>query len=138
MRSKFHSRPNNPAKKKMKNPGKLKYPLLRKHRLMRLFGIREMAAKIGISRQALSCYERGIYPPSVDVFERLKKALGLKGDFFEYFERTARSPVARRAKKRCKARKCNDVAVCDGRCIDHYREHLEKKDSLIEDSEAES
>jgi DNA-binding XRE family transcriptional regulator len=75
----------------MTEKANLKYPFIRKQRKRFLMGSRELAAKIGISHTALCDYETGKYPPSLEVFVKLKKALRLEGSIEDYFGRAGRS-----------------------------------------------
>jgi transcriptional regulator with XRE-family HTH domain len=117
------------AAEKIVKPSKenLKYVLFRKHRLMRLLGLRELALKVGISRQTLSDYERGLYPPTIEIFERLQKSLGLTGDIVEYF---GRRPKATPQKKiPCCVKDCENKAYCKNMCRAHYERMLDKKNA---------
>jgi len=100
---------------------------LRDSRLHKGLTLRDLEERVGVSRQALSAYERGVYPPKVKVWDKLKKVLGLDGDVEDYW---GRLPELGRKRKyypgiKCKERGCGRVPVSKGMCTKHYqRYHL--------------
>jgi transcriptional regulator with XRE-family HTH domain len=107
----------------------LQYPLIRKRRQAHLMGIRELAAKIGVSRQALSDYENGKYPPTDEVFAKLKKALRLEGTVIDYFGRAGKKIKNQRYSmdSKCKIDGCDAIPVCKDMCMKHYCKHRKLK-----------
>lgn len=103
----------------------LKYPLIKKKRVSCLMGIRELANKIGVSRQTLCDYEHGKYPPSEEVFKLLCKVLGLKGSIFEYYGREPKKLLMR--EKICSHKKCGNPVLCRNVCAYHYKQLTPKR-----------
>ena len=106
----------------MANETQLKYPLIRKKRKMHLLSLRDLAAKIGVSYQALSDYEHGKYPPPSAVFNKLKKMLNLEGTVVDFFGRAPLKVKCTRymLTERCKIPDCNKQPVCVHLCRKHY------------------
>jgi transcriptional regulator with XRE-family HTH domain len=118
------------------NSTKLKYPLIVKRRKMCLMSLRDLAAKIGVSYQALSDYEHGKYPPNPEVFKKLKKALNLEGTIIDFFGREALKikHIKYLRTERCKVEGCNEVPVCLHMCERHYSRfcHQRQKARAVE------
>lgn len=97
--------------------------LIRRKREACLMSIREMAKKVGVSRQTWLNYETGKNPPSEEVWERMKKFLALKGDIVEYWGREQKESGNKRylADAVCKITGCKEHPVSAGYCIRHYQ-----------------
>lgn len=95
------------------------------------YTLRDLEDKVGVSRQALSAYERGEYPPRDEVWKRLKKVLKLKGTVEKYWGRPASAGKARLYHEgdECYVDGCHRAPVSKGMCRKHYqlkRYHLKK------------
>lgn len=87
------------------------------------FTLRDLENKVGVSRQALSAYERGEYPPRKDVWKKLKAVLGLKGKVEDYWGRIAHSGKARKYDEgsECYIKGCHEKPISMGLCRKHYQ-----------------
>jgi transcriptional regulator with XRE-family HTH domain len=87
------------------------------------FTLRELEEVIGVSRQALSAYERGEYPPRQEVWKKLKKALKLKGTVESYWGRSASAGKARLYHEgdKCYVKGCDNAPISKGLCRKHYQ-----------------
>ena len=87
------------------------------------FTLRDLEEIIGVSRQALSAYERGTYPPREEVWEKLKKALKLSGDVVDYWGRNAHSGKAKKYYEgsECYIKGCHAKPISGGLCGKHYQ-----------------
>jgi DNA-binding XRE family transcriptional regulator len=87
------------------------------------FTLRDLEEKIGVSRQALSAYERGEYPPRKDIWKKLKVLLKLKGKVEDYWGRVAHSGKARKYHEgsECYIKGCHTQPISMGLCRKHYQ-----------------
>jgi len=85
--------------------------------------LRDLEEKVGVSRQALSAYERGDYPPREEVWKKLKKVLKLKGKVEEYWGRVAHTGKARlyHEGSECYIKGCHIQPISQGLCRKHYQ-----------------
>jgi DNA-binding XRE family transcriptional regulator len=85
--------------------------------------LRDLEEKVGVSRQALSAYERGEYPPRKDIWKQLKKLLGLKGKVEDYWGREAHTGKARKYHdgSECYIKGCHIQPISMGLCRKHYQ-----------------
>jgi DNA-binding XRE family transcriptional regulator len=85
--------------------------------------LRTLENKVGVSRQALSAYERGEYPPGDAVWDKLKKVLGLEGEVSDWWGRSAHSGKSKMYHDgdRCRIKGCDDTPVSKGLCRRHYQ-----------------
>lgn len=86
--------------------------------------LRELAAKVGVSRQALSSYERGDYPPSESVWLKLKEILKLPGNPKDYWGRLAQGGRIRKYNEgdTCFIDGCDRIPISKGLCRRHYNQ----------------
>jgi DNA-binding XRE family transcriptional regulator len=86
--------------------------------------LRDLAAKVGVSRQALSSYERGDYPPSEEIWKKLKEILNLPGMPKDYWGRLAQGGRIRKYNKgdTCFIEGCDLLPVSKGLCRRHYNQ----------------
>jgi len=102
--------------------GKLKN--IRKEKKLTL---RAVASLVGISRQTILDYENLKYPPRVEIWEKLKAALDLPGEFLDYFDHVANSRgrhMKYTATSVCSVEECKDRPVAKGYCRRHYNKLL--------------
>jgi transcriptional regulator with XRE-family HTH domain len=87
------------------------------------YTLRDLEKKVGVSRQALSAYERAKYPPREEVWERLKTVLKLDGTVTDYWGRTAQSGKVRKYADdaECYIKGCHEHPVSMGLCRKHYQ-----------------
>jgi len=87
------------------------------------FTLRDLEESIGVSRQALSAYERGEYPPRKDVWKKLKVLLKLKGKVEDYWGRIAHSGKAIKYHEgsECYIEGCHIHPISMGLCRKHYQ-----------------
>jgi DNA-binding XRE family transcriptional regulator len=104
---------------------KIKKKLMKVKAARRRLGLtlRTLQEKVGVSRQALSAYERGIYPPKDEVWEKLKEILRLKGTVEDYWGRTAHAGKAKMYHEgaECYIKGCHNAPVSKGLCRKHYQ-----------------
>lgn len=96
---------------------------LRLARLEKGLTLQELSEEVGVTRQALSAYERGEYPPMPEVWEKLKKALDLKHTPKYYWGRVGKMGKPRMYKEGdvCYIEGCTNAPVCKGLCRKHYQ-----------------
>jgi transcriptional regulator with XRE-family HTH domain len=103
--------------------------LIKRKREACLMSIREMAKKLGISRQTWLNYESGKNPPPSEVWELMKKFLALKGTIVDYWGREQKDAGNKKYPDdaRCKIAGCKERPVSTGYCTRHYqRERMRK------------
>jgi len=85
--------------------------------------LRDLEVKVGVSRQALSAYERGEYPPRKDIWKKLKLILKLKGKTSDYWGRAAHSGKAKKYHdgSECYIKGCHLQPIATGLCRKHYQ-----------------
>lgn len=81
--------------------------------------LRKLAEKVGVSRQAVLDYERGIYGPGPEVWEKMKDVLGLEGEAKEYWSKLGIR--GRPRKQKCKVAKCTNPVIAQSLCEKHYQ-----------------
>jgi transcriptional regulator with XRE-family HTH domain len=97
---------------------------LKQARTKKGLSLRDLAKKVGVSRQALSAYENGTYPPSTSVWERLKAVLKLTGEIVDYWGREAGGVRIKMYVDgtMCSAQGCTEIPVSKGLCRKHYNQ----------------
>ena len=87
------------------------------------FTLRDLENEIGVSRQALSAYERGEYPPRTEVWEKLKALLKLNGKPEDYWGRIAHTGKAKlyHDGAECYINGCHNHPISMGLCRKHYQ-----------------
>lgn len=87
--------------------------------------VRALAEAIGVSRQAISSYEHGEYPPRADVWKKMRKALKLPKDqtVETYWGRIAHIGKDKMYHKGdlCSIKGCENEPICGGLCRKHYQ-----------------
>ena len=96
---------------------------IRRARLVHGLTVRELAEKLGVSRQAVCDYEAGRYPPIPEVWEKLRRALSLAGSEADYFGRPGHRGAAKLYDENsiCKIKGCDRPAIARGVCRKHYQ-----------------
>ena len=98
---------------------------LRDARKKRGLTVRALADAVGVSRQAISSYEHGHYPPRSDVWKKLRKVLGIpkQQTVADYWGREAHIGKDRlyNAGDTCSIKGCKNAPVCLGYCRKHYQ-----------------
>lgn len=85
--------------------------------------LRKLASLVGVSRQTILDYENLRYPPRPEIWEKLKVALDLPGEFSDYFDRTVtvRGKYMKYTKDSiCTFEGCTEKPVAKGYCRRHY------------------
>lgn len=101
----------------------LKYNLVQRKRQACLMSIREMAKKLGVSRQTWLNYESGKNPPPTELWEKIKKFLALQGSVEDYWGREQKDAGNQKYAEDavCKVAGCSDKPVSKGYCARHYQ-----------------
>ena len=102
-----------------------KYLQLRAARTRLGLTLRDLEKKVGVSRQALSLYERGVHPPLEVHWLKIKQVLNLKGTVEEWWGRAAHigMDVKYDENSTCKVEGCDEMPVAKGYCRRHYNQH---------------
>ncbi len=97
--------------------------LIKRKREACLISIREMARKVGVSRQTWLNYETGKNPPPQEVWEKIKRFLALKGDIVDYWGREQKESGNQKYQDNavCKIAGCKERPVSKGYCTRHYQ-----------------
>jgi len=89
------------------------------------FTMRGLADAVGVSRQAISSYEHGEYPPREDVWKMLQKVLRIPKDqtVEDFWGREAHIGKDRLYEDddKCSIKGCENAPVCLGYCRKHYQ-----------------
>ena len=96
--------------------------------------LRALAEKVGVTHQAISDWEKGIYPATREAFFVLREVLSLPGKYEDYFAREAAAGKPRKYHdhSQCKVEGCEDKPISRGMCRKHYqidRYHRMKKEA---------
>jgi len=96
--------------------------IFKANRKARRLSYRALAAKIGVSYQAISDYEKGKYPPIPEVWKKLKKALALPGKPEDYWGSVGQvgRPPTYDENSVCKEPGCKEKPLAKGLCSKHY------------------
>ncbi len=99
---------------------------LRDHRKAKGLTVRALAEKVGVSRQAISDYERDKYMPSNAVFEKLHEVLELNsGNIFDFFTKKTRKQRYDE-NSHCFVFGCKNKPMAKSLCRKHYAQDYKK------------
>lgn len=97
---------------------------LKEERLTKKLSLRALASLVGVSRQAILAYEYGEYMPTLKTFKKIKEALNLSGDLFDYFDPNPKKlqNINYNPNAICKIENCDNPPKVKGFCRNHYHQ----------------